>query len=78
MHRTFTQRLIRSAEDVVGVENTRGTSLSWPDDVRRGFTEELRQHLRPRDSVRLTLEASVAMARARRANHGERQTSATL
>ncbi len=43
-----------------------------------GFTEELRQHLRSRDSVRLTLEASVAMARVRRANHGERRTSATL
>jgi hypothetical protein len=78
VHRTFTQRLIRPAEDVIGVENTRATALSWPDDVRRGFTEELRQHLRSRDGVRLTLEASVAMARARRANHGERRTGATL
>ena len=35
VHRTFTQRLTRPAEDVIGVENTRATSLSWPDDVRQ-------------------------------------------
>jgi hypothetical protein len=40
------------------------TALSWPDDVRRGFTEELRRHLAGCDEVRLTLEASVTMARA--------------
>lgn len=78
LHRTFTQRLIRPAEDVIGVENTRATSLSWPDDVRCGFTAELRRHLRSWEGVPLTLEASVTMARARRANHGERRTSATL
>lgn len=64
MHRTFTRRLFRPAEDVIGLENTRATSLSWPDDVRRGFDEELRQLLPAQDGVRLTLEASVTMARA--------------
>ncbi len=60
------------------MENTRATSLSWPDPVRQGFNEELRRHLRSLDGVPLTLEASVTMARARRANHGERRTGATL
>ena len=60
------------------MENTRATSLSWPDDVRCGFTAELRRHLRSWDGVPLTLEASVTMARATRANHGERRTSAAL
>jgi hypothetical protein len=63
LHRTFTQRLIRPAEDVTGAENTGATSLSWPDDVRCGFTAELRRHLRSLDGVPLTLEASVTMAR---------------
>ena len=78
LHRTFSQRLTRPAEDVTGAENTGATPLSWPDDVRCGFTAELQRHLRSLDGVPLTLEASVTMARARRANHGERRTTATL
>ena len=65
VRRTFTQRLIRSAEDVIGVENTRGTSLSWPDDVRQGFTAELRQRLGGQGEVGLS-EAAVTMARVRK------------
>ena len=38
IHKTHTQRIVRPAEAVVGVENTRATSLSWPDDIRREFT----------------------------------------
>ena len=63
VQRTFTRRLTRSAEDVAGVENTRATSLSWPDDVRRGFTAELRHRLGSQAEVGLTLEAAVTMAR---------------
>jgi hypothetical protein len=70
VHRAFTQRLTRSAEDVVGVENTRATSLSWPDDVSRGFTAELRQRLGGRAEVGLTLEAALTMARVRKPASG--------
>jgi hypothetical protein len=45
------------------VENTQATSLSWPQDVRRGFDAEPRQRLTGRAEVGLTLEASVTMAR---------------
>jgi ubiquinone/menaquinone biosynthesis C-methylase UbiE len=64
VHKTHTQRIVRSAEEVIGVENTRATSLSWPDDIRREFTAQLRHHLRSQTEVQLTLETSVTMARA--------------
>jgi ubiquinone/menaquinone biosynthesis C-methylase UbiE len=37
--RTGTHRITRTVDVVIGVENTRATSLSWSDDIRRGFTE---------------------------------------
>jgi SAM-dependent methyltransferase len=64
-HRRYSQRLTRSAAAVIGVENTRATSLSWPDDVRQEFSEELRRRLDGRAEVGLTLEATVTMARVR-------------
>ena len=64
VHQAHTQRIVRPAETVVGVENTRATSLNWPDDIRREFTEELRQHLRSQAEVQLTQETSLTMARA--------------
>jgi ubiquinone/menaquinone biosynthesis C-methylase UbiE len=64
VHQAHTQRIVRPAETVVGVENTRATSLSWPDDIRREFTEELRHHLRSQTEVQLTQETSLTMARA--------------
>jgi ubiquinone/menaquinone biosynthesis C-methylase UbiE len=63
IHKTHTQRINRSAEAVIGVENTRATSLNWPDDIRREFTEELRHHLRSQTEVHLTQETSLTMAR---------------
>lgn len=63
VHQTHTQRIIRPAEAVIGVENTRATSLSWPDDIRRDFTEDLRQHLRFQTEVQVTQETSLTMAR---------------
>jgi ubiquinone/menaquinone biosynthesis C-methylase UbiE len=63
VHQAHTQRIVRAAETVVGVENTRATSLSWPDDIRREFTEELRHHLRSQTEVQLTQETSLTMAR---------------
>ena len=62
-HKTHAQRIVRPAETVVGVENTRATSLNWPDDIRREFTEQLRHHLRSQTEVQLTQETSVTMAR---------------
>ena len=64
VHKTGAQRIVRSAEAVIGVENTRATSLSWPDDIRREFTEQLRRHLRSQTEVQLTQETSLTMARA--------------
>jgi ubiquinone/menaquinone biosynthesis C-methylase UbiE len=63
VHKTHTQRIVRPAETVVGVENTRATSLSWPDDSRREFTEQLRHHLRSQTEVQLTQQTSLTMAR---------------
>jgi SAM-dependent methyltransferase len=62
VHRTFSRRIARSAEDMIGVENTRATSLSWPDEVRREFNEQLRGLLGPRAEVGVTVEASVTLA----------------
>jgi 2-polyprenyl-3-methyl-5-hydroxy-6-metoxy-1,4-benzoquinol methylase len=64
VRKTHAQRIVRPAEAVIGVENTRATSLSWPDDIRRDFTEELRHHLRSQTEVQLTQETSLTMARA--------------
>jgi ubiquinone/menaquinone biosynthesis C-methylase UbiE len=63
VHRAHAQRIVRPAETVIGVENTRATSLNWPDDVRREFTEELRHHLRSQTEVHLTQQTSLTMAR---------------
>lgn len=63
IHKTHAQRIVVPVDMVVGLENTRATSLSWPDDVRRGFTEELRHHLRSQTDVRLTQQTSLTMAR---------------
>jgi ubiquinone/menaquinone biosynthesis C-methylase UbiE len=70
VHRTFTQRLRRPATAVIGVENTRATSLSWPDEVRQAFNEELGQRLSGQAEVGLTLAAEVTMARVRRPASG--------
>jgi ubiquinone/menaquinone biosynthesis C-methylase UbiE len=78
IHKTHTQRIVRPAETVVGVENTRATSLSWPDDIRREFTEQLRQHLRSQTKVQLTQETSLTMARALpRLSPGQPETQQT-
>ncbi len=61
--RTDPRRMVRPTDLVIGVENTRATSPSWPADVRREFTEELRHHLRGRIEVHLTQQTSLIMAR---------------
>ena len=63
IRQTHTQRIVRPAAAVVAVENTRATSLSWPADVRREFTAELRHELGSATAVHLTQETSLTMAR---------------
>jgi ubiquinone/menaquinone biosynthesis C-methylase UbiE len=76
-HKTHTQRIVRPAETVVGVENTRATSLSWPDDIRREFTEQLRHHLRSQTEVQLTQQTSLTMARVLPRPPGRPETQET-
>jgi len=63
VRKTHTQRIVRPVEDVIGVENTRATSLTWPDDIRRAFTEQLRRYLGSQTEAQLTQETSLTMAR---------------
>jgi ubiquinone/menaquinone biosynthesis C-methylase UbiE len=77
IHKTHTQRIVRPAETVVGVENTRATSLSWPDDIRREFTEQLRHHLRSQTEVQLTQQTSLTMARVLPRPPGRPETQET-
>jgi ubiquinone/menaquinone biosynthesis C-methylase UbiE len=62
IERAHSQPMVLPAEVVIGVENTRATSLSWPQAVRRGFTEELRGHLGDQTKVSLTQETHLTMA----------------
>ena len=66
IEKTHSERLLLSRDVVIGVENTRATSLSWSDEDRRGFVDALRQHLRFNADVTLTQETALSMARARR------------
>jgi len=77
IHKTHTQRIVRPAAAVVGVENTRATSLSWPDDIRREFTEQLRHHLRSQTEVQLTQQTSLTMARVLPRPSGRPETQET-
>ncbi len=65
VHRTHRHRTTVPADTVLGVENTRAVTLSWPADVREAFTAELRSHLGSLARVTLTLETSLTMARVR-------------
>jgi len=65
VERSHSQRLVVPAQVVVGVENTRATSLSWPEEVRADFTTELRNLLRGNDEVHLTQQTWLVMAQVR-------------
>jgi ubiquinone/menaquinone biosynthesis C-methylase UbiE len=60
--RTFAQRIVRRAKDVIGVENTRATTLSWPPDERDAFSAELGDRLRGLSEVGVTVTSTVTMA----------------
>lgn len=63
IERTHSERMLLPIEVVIGVGNTRATSLSWSEDTRRCFTEELRHHLHSQTHVSLTQETSLTMGR---------------
>jgi ubiquinone/menaquinone biosynthesis C-methylase UbiE len=59
---TDRQPAVLSADDVIDLERTRATFLSWPHDTQRRFAEELRRLLETRPAVDLTRHTSVTMA----------------
>jgi SAM-dependent methyltransferase len=59
---TDSQRVSLPAAEVIALESTRATFLSWPDDTQRRFTEDLRRLLESQPSVHLTRRTSVTMA----------------
>jgi ubiquinone/menaquinone biosynthesis C-methylase UbiE len=65
VHTTEVQRMTMPVESIIGVENTRATSLSWPHEVREEFTGEMRRHLGSHTEVGLIQETSLTMARVR-------------
>ena len=65
VHRTHRLRATVPAGTVLGVENTRATTLSWPAEVREAFTAELRRHLGSQAEVALTVHTTLTMARVR-------------
>jgi hypothetical protein len=77
IHKTHTQRIVRSAETVVGVGNTRATSLNWPDDIRREFTEQLRHHIKSQTEVQLAQQTFLTMARVLPRPSGQPETDET-
>jgi ubiquinone/menaquinone biosynthesis C-methylase UbiE len=63
---TDRERTTMPAGTVIGLERTRATFLSWPDDIQRHFTEDLGMLLEVPSAVRLTRHTSVTMARVAR------------
>ncbi len=63
--RIGTRQLVLPAEAIVGIESTRATSLSWPDDVRHDFASEIRHRLRAQAEVQLSQQTTLTMARRR-------------
>jgi SAM-dependent methyltransferase len=61
---TDSQRVILPAAEVIALESTRATFLSWPDDTQRRFTEDLRRLLESQPTVHLTRRTCVTMAEA--------------
>ena len=63
---TDRQQAILPAGDVIALESTRATFLSWPRDTQRRFTDEVRRLFEPQPAVHLTRHTSVAMAQVLR------------
>jgi SAM-dependent methyltransferase len=59
---TDTQRATLTPGEVVALESTRATFLSWPPGTQRDFTHNLHRLLEPHPEVHLTRRTSVTMA----------------
>jgi ubiquinone/menaquinone biosynthesis C-methylase UbiE len=64
------QRVTLTASEVISLESTRATFLSWPPGTQRRFTEELRRALGHHPAVHLTRHTSVTMAQVAEATSG--------
>jgi ubiquinone/menaquinone biosynthesis C-methylase UbiE len=60
---SHSQRTVLSAPDVIALERTRGTFLSWTENTQRDFAEDLRLLLAAQPAVHLTRQTSVTMAK---------------
>ena len=56
------QRTTLTPAEIIALESTRATFLSWPPDTQRRFTKDLRRTLEPQPTVHLTRQTSVTMA----------------
>jgi ubiquinone/menaquinone biosynthesis C-methylase UbiE len=56
-------RAVLPAREVIALESTRGTFLSWADDTQRDFAEDLRLLLDAQPAVHMTRQTSVTMAK---------------
>jgi hypothetical protein len=63
IERAHAQRMTLPVETVIGLENTRATSLGWAPEVRQGFNDELRHHLASQTEVPLSQQTNLTMAR---------------
>jgi ubiquinone/menaquinone biosynthesis C-methylase UbiE len=64
------QRAILTAGELIGLESTRATFLSWSPGTQRHFTDELRRTLERHPVVHLTRHTSVTMAQVAEATAG--------
>ena len=62
IEQAHSQRMTLPVDVVIGVENTRATSLSWSAEIRQGFNDELRANLGPLAEVPLSQETKLTMA----------------
>jgi hypothetical protein len=63
LERASVESIVLPVEVVIGVETTRATYLTWPEEARRAFTDELRDHLAVQTEVGLKQEGMLTMAR---------------
>jgi len=59
---TDENQAILTAGEIISLESTRATFLSWPLDTQRHFTEDLRRALELTPEMHLTRQTSVTMA----------------
>lgn len=63
VEREHSEAMRLPVDAVIGVENTRATSLSWSEEVRVGFTSEVTAALASQTDVGLVQQTQLTMAR---------------